>query len=90
MLPSREMAVRKLSVALDARVATAAATAAERAGLSLSAWLNRAAKHELTILAGLEAVREWEAEHGRLTADELAAADALLNRRAATSKRRAS
>ena len=84
------MAVRKLSIALDDNVAAAAANAAERAGLSLSAWLNHAAEHELAIESGLDAVAEWERDHGALTADELAAADDLLDRIVDTANRRAS
>jgi hypothetical protein len=74
------MTVRKLSVALDDTVADEVARAAERAGVSLSSWLNRAAANALAIEAGLDAVRDWEADHGPLTADELAAADDLLDR----------
>ncbi|HEX6418581.1 MAG TPA: hypothetical protein VFZ77_08785 [Acidimicrobiales bacterium] len=84
------MTVRKLSIALDDRVAAAAAEAAERSGLSLSAWLNHAAENALAIEAGLDAVREWEAEHGALTADELAAADRTLDRVIASASRQAS
>lgn len=73
------MGVKKLSVALDERVAEAASTSAERQGLSLSAWLNRAAENALAIEQGLTAVAEWEAEHGALSAAELAAADAVLD-----------
>jgi hypothetical protein len=73
------MGVRKLSVALDEQVAEAAAASAERLGLSLSAWLNRAAENALAIEDGLVAVAEWEAEHGALTAEELRAADAALD-----------
>ena len=74
------MAVKKLSVALDDAVAQEVALAADRAGVSVSAWLNHAAENELAIEAGLDAVREWEAEHGELTDKELAAADKLLDR----------
>ncbi len=74
------MAVRKVSVALNDGVAEAAARAAQRAGVSLSAWLNRAAENALAVEDGLAAVRDWEADHGALTADELAAADRLLDR----------
>lgn len=74
------MAVKKLSVALDDEVAAAAKEAASRAGVSLSAWLNRAAENELAIEAGLDAVRAWEAEHGSLSDEELARADELLDR----------
>ena len=74
------MSVRKLSIALDEQVADAAVASAERHGLSLSAWLNRAAENALAIEDGLAAVAEWEAEHGALTAKELSAADAVLDR----------
>jgi hypothetical protein len=73
------MGVKKLSVALDESVARSAAASAERQGLSLSAWLNRAAENALAIEEGLAAVAEWEAEHGALTSAELAAADAGLD-----------
>jgi hypothetical protein len=73
------MSVRKLSVSLDERVAAAAAVSAERRGMSLSAWLNDAAARALAVEDGLIAVAEWEAEHGTLTAEELAAADAVLD-----------
>lgn len=73
------MPVKKLSIALEEHVADAAAKSAERQGLSLSAWLNRAAENALAIEDGLAAVAEWEAEHGALTAEELAAADAVLD-----------
>lgn len=73
------MAVRKLSIALDEQVASAAAAAAERHGLSFSAWLNQAALKALALEEGLAAVAEWEALHGPLTPEELAAADAALD-----------
>lgn len=83
------MAVKKLSVALDDQVAEAAARAASRAGVSLSAWLNHAAENELAIESGLDGVREWEAEHGELSVDELARADDLLDRVLASAGERA-
>jgi len=73
------MAVQKLSVSLDESVAERAATAAERHGLSLSAWLNAAAERALVLEAGLAAVRDWEADHGVLSDQELAWADAVLD-----------
>lgn len=80
------MVVRKLSVALDAKVADGAAASAERHGLSLSAWLNTAAERALAIEDGLLAVAEWEAEHGALTPEELRVAEDVL-RRPRTGKR---
>jgi hypothetical protein len=81
------MAVKKLSVALDESVAAGAASAAEMHGVSLSAWINAAAERALVVEAGLAAVRSWEAEHGELTADELAWADAVLDTGADIEKR---
>ena len=73
------MSVKKLSVALEESVARGAASAAERHGVSLSAWLNAAAERALVLEEGLAAVRAWEAEHGELTAQELAWADGVLD-----------
>jgi len=72
--------VRKLSVALDPSVADAAAEAAEREGISLSAWLSRAAERALVVERGLEGVRAWERDNGSLTDAELSDADKVLNR----------
>ena len=71
--------MKKLSVALEESVALGAASAAERHGVSLSAWLNAAAERALVLEDGLAAVRAWEAEHGELTAQELAWADGVLD-----------
>ena len=83
------MAVRKLSVALDDEVASAASASAAKHGQSLSAWLNDAAANALAIEDGLAAVAEWEAEHGAFTSEELAQADAALDRAARATRRRA-
>lgn len=74
------MAVRKLSVALDERVAAEASASAASEGVSLSAWLDQAARQKLRVQKGLAAVAAWERRHGKLTPDELAAADAVLTR----------
>jgi len=68
------MPVKKLSIALEEGVAARVAESAERHGLSLSAWVNALALED-----GLAAVAEWQAEHGELSAEELAAADAVLD-----------
>jgi hypothetical protein len=73
------MAAQKLSVALEKPVAHAAKQSAERRGISLSAWLNEASRNALAVEDGLAAVAEWEAEHGPLTAQDLAVADAVLD-----------
>ncbi len=74
------MVVRKMSVALEESVAVDAIGAARRHGLSVSAWLNAAAERALVLEAGLDAVAAWEAQHGELSAEELAWADAILDR----------
>lgn len=83
-----DMSVRKLSVALDENVAISASRAAHTAGVSLSAWLSRAAEHELALERGRRAVSAWEREHGALTEDELQRADAVLDRILAVRPRR--
>jgi hypothetical protein len=82
--------VRKLSVAIDEDIAAAAVEAAERANLSLSAWLSRAAERSLTVERGIEAVQAWEHDHGALTEEELAAADRILDQLLSDSVRDAS
>jgi hypothetical protein len=74
------MGVRKLSVALEESVAAQAADAAQRRGVSLSAWLNAAAERALLIERGLAGIAEWEAEQGELSVEELAWADSVLDR----------
>lgn len=68
-----------MSIALDEHVAARARVAAGEQGMSVSAWLSRAAARELLVQDGLRAVAEWEAEAGPLTATERAAADAVLD-----------
>jgi len=74
-----EMSAHKLSVALEEPVAIAAKRAAQRRGISLSAWLNEASRNALNVEDGLTAVAEWEAEHGQLSTEELATADVVLD-----------
>jgi hypothetical protein len=73
------MPAQKLSIALEEPVAVAAKRAAQRRGISLSAWLNEASRSALTVEDGLIAVAEWEAEHGPLPTEDLAAASAALD-----------
>jgi hypothetical protein len=74
------MPVRKLSIALDPDLADEAALAAEEKGVSFSAFVNEALERQLTIRRGLRAVAEWETQHGAFSAEEIARADALLDR----------
>ncbi|MGH3856594.1 MAG: hypothetical protein ACRDR6_24540 [Pseudonocardiaceae bacterium] len=73
------MAVTKISVSLEEETLAAARIAAEEAGLSLSAWLSQAAQQAAKLAAGLAAVREYEAEAGAFTQEEIDRADEILN-----------
>lgn len=74
------MAVEKLSISLDEAAAAAAREAAEAEGLSLSAWLSRAAVAAAAIEAGLRAVREWEAEHEPFVPEQIEVINEILDR----------
>jgi hypothetical protein len=70
------MAVRKKrSISIPPELDAEIAAAAQAAGMSYSAWVAAAARKEFTVRAGLEAVSQYEAEHGAFTPDEIAAAD---------------
>lgn len=71
---------QKLSIALEQPVFQAARQAAQRRGMSLSAWLNEASRKALAIEDGLIGVAEWEAESGRPSKEDLTAADAVLDK----------
>jgi hypothetical protein len=64
----------KLAITVDADVHDRVLDAAAAEGVSVSAWMTRAARRALLVRDGLAAVAEWEAEHGALTEAELAAA----------------
>jgi fermentation-respiration switch protein FrsA (DUF1100 family) len=72
--------VTKRSVSLADDVATAVETAAGEDGVSFSAWLSTAAERQLRVRQGLRGVAAWGAEAGALTAEEIAAGEALLAR----------
>jgi hypothetical protein len=75
------MAVRKKrSISIPPELDAEIAAAAQAAGMSYSAWLAQTARKEFIIRAGLEAVSQYEAEHGRFTPDEIAEADAWAAR----------
>lgn len=64
----------ELAITIDPDVYRQVVEAAEAEGVSVSSWLTAAARRALKIREGLAAVAEWEAEHGSLTAAELAVA----------------
>jgi hypothetical protein len=70
------MAVRKKrSISLPPELDAEIAAAAQDAGMSYSAWVAQTVRKEFTIRAGLEAVSQYEVEHGPFTSDEITEAD---------------
>lgn len=70
----------KLAITVDPEVYAQVIAAAEAERVSISAWMTAAARRELRLRDGLVAVAEWEAEHGPLTSEELAAAQQRVSR----------
>jgi hypothetical protein len=78
------MTVRKISVSLDEEVAAAAEAAAAAEGLSLSAWLTRAARGAADLERGRRAaselIAEYEAKHGPIPPSVWAESERKLTR----------
>jgi hypothetical protein len=72
------MKVDKLSVSFDPDLGDAVRAAAKRSGRGLSGWLAEAAAARLRAEALADFLDGWEADHGELTAEELARANAEL------------
>lgn len=72
------MKVDKLSVSFDPELGDAVRAAARQRGAGLSRWLADAAAAKLRSEALADFLDAWEAEHGSLTAGELAKAAAEL------------
>jgi hypothetical protein len=72
------MKVDKMSISLDPHLGDDVRAAAERAGVSISAWLAAAARAQLRREALRELLEDWQDEHGAITSEELAQARAEL------------
>ncbi len=72
------MKVDKLSVSFDPDLGDAVRSAAAQAGKPVSSWLAEAAASKLRAEALGEFLSGWEAEHGTLTAEEVALAEREL------------
>jgi hypothetical protein len=72
------MKVDKLSISFDAALGDAVRGAARQRGSSISSWLADAAAAKLRADALTDYLDSWEAEHGSLSDEELAAAAAML------------
>jgi len=64
----------KLAITVDPDVHAGVLAAAAADGVSVSAWITRAARRTLLVRDGLRAITEWEDDNGALTEAELAAA----------------
>jgi hypothetical protein len=73
-----EMKVDKLSVSFDPDLGDAVRSAAAQAGKPVSSWLAEAAASKLRAEALADFLAGWEAEHGVLTAEEIARAEREL------------
>lgn len=73
------MAVVKRSISIRREIWEELARRADVAGTPVSALVNEALERYLTVQRGLDAVREWEEEHGPFTPEEIAAADRELD-----------
>ncbi len=72
------MKVDKLSISFEAELGDAVRSAAAQAGKPVSSWLAEAAASKLRAEALAEFLAGWQAEHGVLTAEELARAEREL------------
>jgi hypothetical protein len=70
--------VDKLSISFEPELGDAVRSAAAQAGKPVSAWLAEAAASKLRAEALAEFLAGWEAEHGVLTAEEIARAEREL------------
>ena len=67
-----------MSISMDPALGDDIRAAAERAGMSVSAWLAQAAAGRLRSEALAELLSDWQATHGAITPAELAKARAEL------------
>lgn len=72
------MATKKVTITLPEEVVERVAELAGEAGLPVSTYITRVAEHHIRVRDGLAAMKEWEAEHGAFTDEELAKADDII------------
>lgn len=72
------MKVDKLSISFEPDLGDAVRSAAAQSGKPVSAWLAEAAASKLRAEALADFLAGWEAEHGALTAEEIARAEREL------------
>ncbi|WP_127356742.1 hypothetical protein [Actinacidiphila soli] len=72
------MSLERVTITIPSEILSAAKEAAEREGLSVSAWLSRAAEHAAKIEAGLAEAEVVLAEIGPPTPEEQAWVDGFM------------
>jgi hypothetical protein len=77
--------VDKMSISFDPELGDAVRAAAAETGKPISSWLAEAAASKLRAEALARFLDDWEAEHGMLTAAEIARAEQELGLRAGDS-----
>lgn len=83
------MATKKITITLPEDFLERLREFAKEAGMPLSTWITQLVEHEIRVRVGLAAMREWEAEEGPLTEEEIAAADAIIAKADAAAARAA-
>lgn len=73
------MTVQKVSVSLDSELVVAVRAAARAEGVSLSAWLSRAAEQAAGLEAMRRAVEEFEADYGPISEEQRRMAREILD-----------
>ena len=68
------VAVERLTISLEADLAEAIRVAAEADAENVSSWIAEASRRRLSREGLLAVIKEWEAEHGEITVEEMAAA----------------
>jgi hypothetical protein len=61
----------KLAITVDPDVHKGIVAAAASEGVSISAWMTRAARRALVQRDGLTAIAEWESENGTFSTEEM-------------------
>jgi hypothetical protein len=72
------MVVKKKTLSFDEELWSAVERRAREAATTPSAYVNELVARSERLYRGLEAVSDWESEHGALTADQLDWADRAL------------
>ncbi|GAB2635945.1 hypothetical protein [Kribbella swartbergensis] len=72
------MAVKKKTLSFDEELWAAVERRAREANTTPSAYVNELVARSERLYRGLQAVSDWESEHGALTRDQLAWADQAL------------